>query len=1121
MEGRVLQIDQLSIALLLAILVILALVKYRQHGDQPLLHPLILARQAEASQVHPPKESATYRSINAPLGFDLAMRPQRATPDVASLLKLGVTGTEGNHARRVLDASLSNAELRRQATEFAYGLQLLMGVSSPVLVLYGYLTSARAVTALLAGAVSGLPISTYVVPDGAQVDQFPSQVDSSRMVVVKLHTQSPMPVALQNAALQVVLDGSESSESPLPKSKVVLFDDVLGASTENEPGQCDYTESRSGELDAIGAMTFATFYDTASRAWLRTTNTAMTSGVTAWLSAYPPEKIPGMHDTIVTDAYLADELPTPAYITLLLTALYTGAAFASEGTSEMLTLSRILKPSLLYVSAYAAFQMEFALWLPATGALLNNLMYRANMYALRNGRFPRSSLLNRFIAAPLRRKLGLDSVRACNILSNGTTIDQATLDQLRLYLACPVMHTYVPMYLVQGQSVAAVTSPVASTHMYDLQAFAPQLVDGPTVRHIAPHVGPPAVTMELKLVQDTPSVQRHKAVLERLAQDSSGHGDDPVGEVFVRGYALAQSNREDISRDAKMSDWYATGDVAYFRTNGTLVLVAAADSEQAGVKPDLTLDPNGGELPRIGQNSAHSTTVNTATLSTPSRMLSVTSTALATLAMLSLCVVPTSVQAQSEKFPSTPLYSFQDATALSQVSSSWLRHSELQRRSSSTIVASQNATMYNLAISSLLMAQRASWEQGVTQSAILETYYPQWSVFQKSSDTTYPSQQASQSGIPNQYLSLAYHSIAGQDRNGRLATTITGDEALTQGASQDSASCGEGVLIGSWIIEGFQNNQPDSNGYWGGAVTRELDYLMRDVSRSSNGVLSQRAARGDIQIWSDQTYMGPPFFATYGLMTNNATLFEYAFDQIGGIRNALLLRQGPGKGLWGHIMNYTNIYVPHWIDERAWLTGNAWAAAGLLRVMAAAQHSSNQTVQQKGQGLSANVEEILNAAFPFIDQNSGLFHNVVNDTSTFLDGSGSALMGYAVFRLGSMVPSSRTHIDMAEKTYQTLQKSLDPYGTYTNGILTVNELSSGSPGATSTESLAFLALLASARRDYYAGNVTGSNGSVTPPAGSQQSVTSSQKSGTGVLMHTEQVYVVACAVLAAAAFLSL
>ena len=124
----------------------------------------------------------------------------------------------------------------------------------------------------------------------------------------------------------------------------------------------------------------------------------------------------------------------------------------------------------------------------------------------------------------------------------------------------------------------------------------------------------------------------------------------------------------------------------------------------------------------------------------------------------------------------------------------------------------------------------------------------------------------------------------------------------------------------------------------------------------------------------------------------------------------------------------------------------------------------------------------MSATYFFVDRGTGLMRNVVDNPKTFYDGSGSALMAYAAFRLGSMDEQRRDQIQWAENAYQTLSRALDPFSQFTNGIQTVNEMSSGEVGVTSTESLAFLILMSAARRDYYQGNTTGTGGAVDPPA---------------------------------------
>lgn len=117
---------------------------------------------------------------------------------------------------------------------------------------------------------------------------------------------------------------------------------------------------------------------------------------------------------------------------------------------------------------------------------------------------------------------------------------------------------------------------------------------------------------------------------------------------------------------------------------------------------------------------------------------------------------------------------------------------------------------------------------------------------------------------------------------------------------------------------------------------------------------------------------------------------------------------------------------------------------------------------------------ILDASFPLLDSSSNLFHNWINDTSSFLDTSGSTLLAYSAFRLASISPGDDAHVAAAESIYQATQGQLTRIGTYLTPV--VNVLDPGAQGTTSAESMAFAILLEAARRDYHAGNVTGLDG---------------------------------------------
>lgn len=414
-----------------------------------------------------------------------------------------------------------------------------------------------------------------------------------------------------------------------------------------------------------------------------------------------------------------------------------------------------------------------------------------------------------------------------------------------------------------------------------------------------------------------------------------------------------------------------------------------------------------------------------------------------------------------------------------------------------------NSSLVETAKMSIMTSQRASWEQGTAATAWMEYDAGGWTVF-AGAGTGPPYRPGhirhNVPGVPMAVLSMAYHSVSSQDRFGKLASTITGDENATDGSSLDSASAGESVLLASFMA-GEVNT---SSGFWIEAAERQLQYVLTDALRLRNGAISHRISQ--LQLWSDAIYMLPPFLASYGLYTDNQTLLQMAYDQIRLYRDGMRLHSGAGEGLWGHVLvslNGTN----KWLDGSAWATGEGWVAGGILRTLAAiAQSTFSLQMSSQKQDLLIWTREILDAAYPFLDSSHALFHNHVNDTSTFLDSAGSAFIAYATFRLAAMDSGNDRHVADAELIYQAIQNQLTPIGILETPV--VNALSFNNAGETSPESLSFILLLEAARRDYHAGNVTSIEG-----PGTSGSANASPKPLSGTTPLTSLVFVSGAAIV--------
>lgn len=181
--------------------------------------------------------------------------------------------------------------------------------------------------------------------------------------------------------------------------------------------------------------------------------------------------------------------------------------------------------------------------------------------------------------------------------------------------------------------------------------------------------------------------------------------------------------------------------------------------------------------------------------------------------------------------------------------SSLPRSTELYKRADSSI----NTTMVETATMGFLTAPRASWEQGSTQSSLLECYSGEWSVFssQKGRGPPYlpQSSRADEAGPSNQLLSMAYSSAKTQDSIGKLCTRVTGDESPRDGSALDSAACGEAVLLAAFKAGDIQDGSiVNPNGMYIRAAQRQLNYLLNGAPRGVQGAISMRST--GVAYWS-------------------------------------------------------------------------------------------------------------------------------------------------------------------------------------------------------------------------------------------------------------------------------
>ncbi|KAK0453338.1 Six-hairpin glycosidase [Armillaria borealis] len=352
----------------------------------------------------------------------------------------------------------------------------------------------------------------------------------------------------------------------------------------------------------------------------------------------------------------------------------------------------------------------------------------------------------------------------------------------------------------------------------------------------------------------------------------------------------------------------------------------------------------------------------------------------------------------------------------------------------------------SLVLNNMVQVSTKSWELGTATEAMLEYSYPEFSVFNSSA---FP---------PEHTLNTTYNAsevldVASQVVRAKSNTSMTLVEDTAVG---DPASLGVSVLLANWT----RTNQSDTS--FSTAAGEELDYLLNYAPRSDSGAISHRSDQ--VQLWSDFIYMAPPFIAYYGALAggdSEVQLIQTAYEQISLYRDVLR----DDNGLWQHVA------LGSWNDTTHWATGNAWAAAGMLRVLMTMNHTA-QANQFTGQSanLTSWIGEILSTAWEYQADN-GTLRNVIDDQSTFSDSSSTALLAAVTYRMAAY-NNDTSLIPKADKAFELIKGSIDDEGWLQDTVDPYTFTTATAVDGYSPEGQAFVMLLAAAWRDYIVFNST-------------------------------------------------
>lgn len=313
------------------------------------------------------------------------------------------------------------------------------------------------------------------------------------------------------------------------------------------------------------------------------------------------------------------------------------------------------------------------------------------------------------------------------------------------------------------------------------------------------------------------------------------------------------------------------------------------------------------------------------------------------------------------------------------------------------------AILINKASLALLAMQRHSWEQGVTAQAFLEL------------------------GEIDTVIALAKEAVYRANPDGRLAM-VESDNQVT-----DPGSNGESVLAAY---------KATGDPVFKTAADKMLDYLLHTGPRAADGTLYH--VYNAPEHWIDSGYMAPPFIALAGHPAE-------ACQQIAGLRQRLWQ---PVKQMYAHIWDEgRQVFV----RQACWGVGNGWMAAGIVRVLSALP----VTMSDWHELLVCFLKDVLSGCLAH-QRPDGLFHDVVDDPSTFVETNLAQMLAYSIYRGLQYGWLDSNYAPVADRLRAAAESKVDGYGL----VQGVCGAPSFDKSGVAPEGQAFFLLMEAAYRDW-------------------------------------------------------
>ncbi|KAL1408830.1 hypothetical protein Q8F55_005644 [Vanrija albida] len=566
------ELDNLSLALL-GLLAVLALYHRFFAKPAPLVHTLLLGRQAEPSKVRQPGQSAVYRSWATGQDTPLQVRPANQLQTVDNVVTVPVpTPLPGKPKfqitqRVILDTPLTTEALAEVVRLVPLGLKALFpGLSgtkaspTPILTLLPP-SPGTALPLLLLSLASKPGAPLVVVPDPSLLDAALTSTAYPRPALLVVH-ESVFPQVVTRAANILIVGDTERKHAAVAKaaSATVRWWEEIWDAAEAAPEPAGEEKTTYSDVHSY----FFSLPEAGEKPHVvKVTHMNATAGIAGLLSIFPADKRPaGYNNDVVASAVRID---TPFGMTIALAAVWSGAglrligspvpswkATADEdiaGELAAVTSGDQPAPTVLFLTAKHHRALVTHLQAEFLAHPLASVAGSQQVNNIRGGYVARGSFADKWVFAGVRRAVlgGVagDALRAVVVVGDAPSPALSTLSAALLSL---------PISRVASSPLS--TGPLFASHFYDLQSTqVPDVLkrvrgdDGPG------HTGAPASNVEVLLKGAGTNTKE------------TGDASPYAGRLWVRGPPV-------LERLGESSDdgWVDVGVDAAVATNGTFVV---------------------------------------------------------------------------------------------------------------------------------------------------------------------------------------------------------------------------------------------------------------------------------------------------------------------------------------------------------------------------------------------------------------------------------------------------------------------------------------------------------------------------------------------------------------------